>query len=113
MKAILIDDEQLALNYLEHQLVHIADVEIIGKFTDPMVGKRAIEKNEIDIVFLDIQIPKLNGIELAEQLLEMKPQLQIVFVTAMYMVAGMRSFTRKSGCRCKMERSFRNMKEKK
>lgn len=82
MKAILIDDEQLALNYLEHQLVHIADVEIIGKFTDPMVGKRAIEKNEIDIVFLDIQIPKLNGIELAEQLLEMKPQLQIVFVTA-------------------------------
>ncbi|MGF9905254.1 response regulator [Brevibacillus porteri] len=46
------------------------------------MGKRAIEKNEIDIVFLDIQIPKLNGIELAEQLLEVKPQLQIVFVTA-------------------------------
>lgn len=82
MKAILIDDEQLALNYLEHQLVHVADVEIIGKFTDPIVGKRAIEKNEIDIVFLDIHIPKLNGIELAEQLLEVKPQLQIVFVTA-------------------------------
>ena len=82
MKAILIDDEQLALNYLEHQLVHVADVEIIGKFTDPIVGRRAIEKNEIDIVFLDIHIPKLNGIELAEQLLEMKHQLQIVFVTA-------------------------------
>ncbi|CAI8704775.1 hypothetical protein EMIT07CA2_100129 [Brevibacillus sp. IT-7CA2] len=31
---------------------------------------------------MDIQTPKLNGIELAEQLLEVKPQLQIVFVTA-------------------------------
>ncbi|OUQ87021.1 response regulator receiver protein [Brevibacillus brevis] len=82
MKAILIDDEELALNYLEHQLLNIGDFEIVGKFTDPMIGKREIEKNEIDIVFLDIQTPKLNGIELAEQLLEVKPQLQIVFVTA-------------------------------
>lgn len=82
MKAILIDDEELALNYLEHQLLNIGDFQIVGKFTDPMIGKREIEKNEIDIVFLDIQTPKLNGIELAEQLLEVKPQLQIVFVTA-------------------------------
>ncbi|WP_238351824.1 LytR/AlgR family response regulator transcription factor [Brevibacillus brevis] len=73
MKAILIDDEELALNYLEYQLLNIGDFEIIGKFTDPMIGKREIEKNEIDIVFLDIQTPKLNGIELAEQLLEVKP----------------------------------------
>ena len=36
----------------------------------------------MDIVFLDIQIPEINGIELAEQLLEMKPKLSIVFVTA-------------------------------
>lgn len=82
MKAILIDDELLALNYLEHQLLSITDVEIIGKYTDPMLGKEAIEKREADIVFLDIHIPGISGIELAEILLEGQPNLQIVFVTA-------------------------------
>lgn len=82
MKAILIDDELLALNYLEHQLLTITDVEVIGKYTDPMLGKEAIEKREVDIVFLDIHIPGISGIELAEILLEGQPNLQIVFVTA-------------------------------
>ncbi|WNC14802.1 response regulator [Brevibacillus brevis] len=82
MRAILIDDEELALNYLEHQLLTIGNIHVIGKFTDPAMGKQAVEKNDVDIVFLDIQIPKLNGIELAEQLLQMKPHLHIVFVTA-------------------------------
>lgn len=82
MKAILIDDEQLALNYLEFQLNQIADFNIIGKYKDPTVAKTKIEKNEVDIVFLDIHIPDMNGIKLAEQLLETKPNIQIVFVTA-------------------------------
>lgn len=83
MRAIIIDDEPLALNYLEHQLLAIENLQVIGKFTDPLVGKRAIEEtNDVDLVFLDIQIPELNGIEMAEQLLEKKPTLQIVFVTA-------------------------------
>lgn len=82
MKAIIIDDEQLAINYLEHQLRNIEDIEIIGKFTDPIMGKESIEKNDVEIVFLDIHIPEINGIQLAEQILEMKPELHIVFVTA-------------------------------
>ncbi|CAI8704824.1 hypothetical protein EMIT07CA2_100130 [Brevibacillus sp. IT-7CA2] len=51
MKAILIDDEELALNYLEHQLLHIGDFEIVGKFTDPMIGKREIEKMRLILSF--------------------------------------------------------------
>lgn len=82
MKAVLIDDESLALNYLEHQLLTIDGVEIIGKFTDPICGKEAIEKNDVNLVFLDIHIPEINGIELAEKLLEGQPNLHIVFVTA-------------------------------
>lgn len=81
MKVILIDDEQLALKYLEYQLNMIGGFEIIGKYTDPMIGKRAVEENDIDIVFLDIRIPELNGIELAERLLEQKPELNVVFIT--------------------------------
>ncbi|MFD2046656.1 response regulator [Ornithinibacillus salinisoli] len=82
MKAILIDDEPLSLNYLEHQLVSISDIQVIGKFTDPYEGKLAIENNNIDIVFLDIHLPQINGIELAEQLLEMDQSIRVVFVTA-------------------------------
>lgn len=82
MKAILIDDENLALTTLEHQLTGITDLQIVGKFTDPFLGKAAVAKGDIDLVFLDIHIPEINGIELAERLLECKPELNIIFVTA-------------------------------
>ncbi|MGE5704911.1 MAG: response regulator [Clostridia bacterium] len=81
MKAILIDDERLALLYLERQLSGIEGMQIVGTFEDPFIGKRAIETSDVDLVFLDIQIPQLSGMELAEQLMESKPGLHIVFVT--------------------------------
>lgn len=82
MKVILIDDERLALDYLEHQLLQVADVEIIGKYMNPLLGRQRILQEPADLVFLDIHLPEVNGIELAEQLLEQKPNLNIVFVTA-------------------------------
>lgn len=87
MKAILIDDEALALNYLEHQLRKLGEFEIIGKYTDPLLGKQRVEETDADIVFLDIHIPELSGLELAEMLLEQRPDLQVVFVTAYDMYA--------------------------
>ncbi|MGV3465582.1 MAG: response regulator [Heyndrickxia sp.] len=82
MKAILIDDEKLALDYLEHQLLKAADVQIVGKYTNPLIGKERVLKEEVDIVFLDIQLPEVNGIELAEQILLHNPKANIVFITA-------------------------------
>ncbi|MBO9609807.1 MAG: response regulator [Paenibacillaceae bacterium] len=82
MKVILIDDEELALTYLEYQLLMIGDIEIVGKYTDPIQGRQAIEENEVDLIFLDIRIPVLNGVELAGNLLEHKPDLHIVFVSS-------------------------------
>src|SRR5690606_2041089 len=82
MKAIIIDDERLALNYVEYQLQQITDVQIVGKYTDPHLGKEHVFRESVDIVFLDIHMYEINGIELAEQLLERKPRMNIVFVTA-------------------------------
>jgi two-component system, LytTR family, response regulator len=83
MKVILIDDENLALHFLEHQLKKVApELKIIGKFTDPMAWKENRLLQEADVVFLDIHLPEVNGVELAELLLEAKPALHIVFVTA-------------------------------
>lgn len=81
LKAVLIDDENLALDFLEHQIKQISSLEIVGKYNDPWKAFTYIEEHPIDIVFLDIHIPELNGIELAEKILEINPRLHIVFVT--------------------------------
>lgn len=82
MKAILVDDEQMALDFLEHLLREHNDIEIVDKLTNPLSVKENVGKTKPDVVFLDINMPQVNGLELAEQILEMNPNIQIVFVTA-------------------------------
>lgn len=82
MKVILIDDEMLALTYLEYQLQKVPNVQIVGKYTNPLEGKEQIRKTDVDVVFLDIHLPRLNGLQLAEEILEMKPHIHIVFISA-------------------------------
>lgn len=82
MKAILIDDERPALRGLEVLLKNYTDVEIAGMFTDPFEG---LEKAGIllpDVIFLDINIPQLSGIDIASAILDKAPNANIVFVTA-------------------------------
>ncbi|HEY4599755.1 MAG TPA: response regulator [Cerasibacillus sp.] len=82
MRAILVDDEQLALDFMEIQLGKIENIDILGKYTNPLEAMDQIVNQEVDIVFLDIHLPEINGIELAEKILEEKPEQTIVFVTA-------------------------------
>ncbi len=84
MKAILIDDEPLALDFLERQLKKISDISITQSFVDFNLNRDAELIEEIDIIFLDIEMPGMNGIQLAEKLLEIKPSLIIIFVTAFH-----------------------------
>lgn len=84
MNALLIDDEQLALDYLERQLQKIRsiDIEIIGKYTYFNLEKNKEILHNVDLIFLDVEMSELNGLELAERFLEINPALMIVFVTA-------------------------------
>ncbi|GGG07213.1 response regulator [Paenibacillus aceti] len=82
MRIILVDDEKLALDFLERQLSKVGDIEIVGKYTDPLIARDEILHREVDAVFLDISLPELDGIRLADQLLEQKPGLNIIFATA-------------------------------
>lgn len=82
MRAILIDDEPLALDFLERQLKKISDISIVHKFVEFDLNKDTSILKDIDVVFLDIEMPEINGLELAEKLLEIKPTIIIVFVTA-------------------------------
>lgn len=82
MNAILIDDEPLALDFLEHQLNKIGNIIVLGKFTNLDPNKESSLLMDAHIVFLDIEMPEISGLELAEKLLEINPTLEIVFVTA-------------------------------
>lgn len=82
MKAILIDDEPLALQYLERQLNKIGSVNVIDTFVQFEIEKHINLLNQINLVFLDIEMPEVSGLEIAEKIVEVNPNIAIVFVTA-------------------------------
>ena len=83
MKAILVDDERLLLKDLAQLLLAYGDIEVVEQFTSPVWAQEYIRGNAlIDVAFLDINMPDINGLTLAEQLLEIQPQMEIVFITA-------------------------------
>jgi two-component system, LytTR family, response regulator len=79
IKAIIIDDEEPARIIVRSYLKEQNEIEIIGECADGFSGVKAINELKPDIVFLDIQMPKLTGFELLE-LLDAKPL--IIFITA-------------------------------
>ncbi|ONK22543.1 hypothetical protein BLX87_15995 [Bacillus sp. VT-16-64] len=82
MRVILVDDEALALEHMEHLLVKISGVEIVGKFQNPFRALEASLRERPDVIFLDIDMPEINGIEIAEQIQSSYPEILVVFVTA-------------------------------
>lgn len=82
MRAILVDDEPIALDFLEMQLKKVSNISIVGKFQsfNPQENKKLLE--QIEIAFLDIDMPYLNGIVLATEMLNINHSLLIIFVTA-------------------------------
>ncbi len=79
MKALIIDDERLARKELAGLLTKFPTIEIIGECSNFEEAKKAIEADQPDLIFLDIQMPGKNGFELLEEL-ETVPK--VIFVTA-------------------------------
>lgn len=79
MKAILIDDEQLARTIVKEYLLSYPDIEVVQECNDGFEGIKAIQQHQPDLVFLDIQMPKINGFEMLE-LIDQPPA--IIFTTA-------------------------------
>ena len=62
LRAIIIDDEASSRNSLRQKLnVHCPEVEIIAECENGEVGIKTIEETEPDIVFLDVEMPRMNG----------------------------------------------------
>jgi two-component SAPR family response regulator len=68
IKAIALDDEPLALEIIKTFCAGLDDLELIQTFTEQDKAIRYLNKFEVDLLFLDIQMPKLNGIDLYKSL---------------------------------------------
>ncbi len=79
MKCIIIDDEPLARSMVKEYLQNYPSIEIIQECNDGFEGIKAIQQFQPDLIFLDIQMPKINGFEMLE-LIDQLPQ--IIFTTA-------------------------------
>ena len=78
-KVILIDDEPLARQLLRSLLLPYKQIEIVAECGDGFEGFKAIQEHAPDLIFLDIQMPRLNGFEMLE-LLDNPPA--VIFTTA-------------------------------
>lgn len=82
MKTILIDDEPFALEVLKHMLTPYKEINIVGSYTKHIDALKEIKTVEPEIIFLDIEMGPMNGLELAEIFMRELEDVEIVFVTA-------------------------------
>lgn len=82
MRAILVDDEGLALRDLERQLSKIPGMSVVGAFKYAGEALDHMAELKPDVVFLDIEMPEISGIEAAERIRTIDSEIDIVFVTA-------------------------------
>lgn len=79
LKVLIVDDEYLALGLLESFIVQIADLELVARIKKPLEALEILGKYHIDILFLDIQMPTISGINLLKSL---KHPPVVIFTTA-------------------------------
>jgi len=79
MKTIIVDDEPLALEILEEFINKVPELKLVKKCQNAIEAGEILRKQEIDLIFLDIQMPQLTGIEFVKSLT--KPP-KIIFTTA-------------------------------
>ncbi len=82
IRALIIDDEKPSRDELKYLLSEIEILEIVGEAEDGIEALTMIRRLEPDILFLDIQMPEMSGIELAENIQKMKNNPFIIFTTA-------------------------------
>ena len=81
MRTFLIDDETKALNVLAFHLnEYFEDFEITGEYTDANLGLNSVIKQKPDVIFLDINMPNLSGIDLLNQINYLN--IPVIFITA-------------------------------
>jgi two-component system, LytTR family, response regulator len=79
IRAFVVDDERLAVQRLTRLLTETGRVVVAGSATDPQEALEALVGMEVDVAFLDIQMPEMTGLELVERL---NRDIPVIFTTA-------------------------------
>lgn len=79
LKCAIVDDEPLALNLLESYVKKTPFLELTGKYSSAVQAMKELPNHPVDLLFLDIQMPELNGLEFSKLV---NPATRIVFTTA-------------------------------
>lgn len=81
IKVVLVDDEKPLLDELEYLLHKYENIQILGAFTDSVEALKGIGTLKPNAVFLDIDMPILNGLNLAREILNVNKNISIIFIT--------------------------------
>lgn len=88
LKIIAVDDEISALNVILSEIIELRDLEY-RFFKDDVQGiTEYVASNRVDAAFLDINMPNINGLELAKRLLGISPEIKFVFITGLAVSAS-------------------------
>ncbi|MBO4290620.1 MAG: response regulator transcription factor [Lachnospiraceae bacterium] len=82
MKVVIVDDELNSVENLKSHLECYPDLEITASFTDPVEALSYLIRNSCDLLFLDIEMPNISGLYIAEQVSLLHPETKICFITA-------------------------------
>lgn len=82
MRVIIIDDEKWAIEVLVRQLNKLTNINIVKTYTNPLEAYQELPKLNVDVVFLDIEMGEVDGLEFAAKLLSLPTHVDIIFVTA-------------------------------
>ena len=87
LKCMVIDDEPLAIQLLENHIGRVPFLELVSTFNNPMDALVSVNSNPVDLIFLDIQMPQLSGIQFM-QLLQNRAQVIITSAYQEYAIEG-------------------------
>lgn len=88
VKSIIIDDESLAISIIESYLQEFKNIEVLGVFNNPIEALQIIESGDLDVVFMDINMPRMNGLEFLKSLQE----YPFIIITTAYKEHALESY---------------------
>lgn len=86
-KCLIVDDEPLAIKLIKNHLNKLGDYTIMGEARNAVEALKILEKDQVDLIFLDINMPKITGIELLKSL-QNPPKVIIISAHKEYAIDG-------------------------
>ena len=82
MRCITVDDDKISRELIHDYIVDTPELELLGEFPSAIEANNFLSKTHVDLIFLDVEMPKMNGLEVCTQLKRKDSGINICFLTA-------------------------------